>query len=140
MDERVLRWAKATASWLERLLALAILAAGVGFAIASTTALASRDWRSTEAFYEMVYRVLMLVIGTELARTLLTHDLEAILELLAFVVARKILKPEVTALDILLSVMAFIGLLAARRYLLQVPSDARAGSSEQPRAPRPTSR
>lgn len=140
MNERVLRWARATASWLERLVALAILVGVVGFAIASTTALASRDWRTTAAFYEMVYRVLMLVIGIELARTLLTHDLEAILELLAFVVARKILKPEVTALDILLSVVAFIGLLAARKYLLQVSCDTREGYPEPPGEHRPTSR
>lgn len=118
MTDQVIRWGKASASWLERLLALAILVAIVAFVVASMVALASRDWRSTEAFYEMIYRVLMLVIGIELARTLLTHDLEAILELLAFVVARKILKPEVTALDIFLSVLAFIGLLAARKHLL----------------------
>ena len=54
----------------------------------------------------------------ELIRTLLTHDLVAILELLAFVVARRMLKPELATLDILLGVVAFIGLLAARRFLL----------------------
>ncbi len=125
MSERFLRWAKASASGLERLLALAILVSVVGFAITSTGALATRDWASTEAFYEMTYRVLMLVIGIELARTLLTHDLGAILELLAFVVARKILKPDVTAMDILLSVMAFVGLLVARKYFLHASFEGR---------------
>jgi hypothetical protein len=66
----------------------------------------------------LIYRVLLLVIGVELVRTLVTHELRAILELLAFVVARKMLKPDLGVLDILLSVLAFVALLAANRYWL----------------------
>jgi hypothetical protein len=66
----------------------------------------------------LIYRVLLLVIGIELVRTLVTHELRAILELLAFVVARKMLKPDLAFLDILLSVLAFVALLAANRFLL----------------------
>jgi len=76
------------------------------------------DWSSVETFYELIFRVLLLVISVELIRTLVTHDLMAILELLAFVVARKMLKPELTTIDILLGVASFAGLLAARRFLL----------------------
>ena len=63
--------------------------------------------------------VLLMVIGVELARTLLTHDLGAILELLAFVVAWKTLKPDVDAFDIFLCALAFVALLAARYYFLR---------------------
>ena len=38
-----------------------------------------------ETFYELIGRILLLVIGVELIRTLVTHDLTAVLELLAFV-------------------------------------------------------
>jgi hypothetical protein len=79
--------------------------------------MAAMDWRLTETFYELIYRVLLLVIGIELVRTLVTHELRAILELLAFVVARKMLKPDLAVLDILLSVLAFVALLAANRFL-----------------------
>lgn len=132
MNERVIRWVTASASWLERLLALGILVGIIVFAVAGTTALTSMDWGNPDAFYEMMYRVLMLIIGVELARTLLTHDLEAILELLAFVVARKILKPEVAALDIFLSVTAFVGLLVARKYLLRLSFKSREESPAPP--------
>ena len=118
MKEQVLRWSKASASWLERVLAVALLAGTLFFAVASVATLSHADFHSTDTFYEVIYRVLVLVIGIELARTLVTHDLDSILELLAFVVARKILKPDVTAPDILFSVAAFIGLLAARKHLL----------------------
>jgi hypothetical protein len=80
--------------------------------------MAAMDWRLTDTFYELIYRVLLLVIGIELVRTLVTHELRAILELLAFVVARKMLKPDLAFLDILLSVLAFVALLAANRFLL----------------------
>ncbi|MFZ6027575.1 MAG: hypothetical protein ACOYYS_07640 [Chloroflexota bacterium] len=75
------------------------------------------DWTSTEAFYEMIYRVLLLVIGVELVRMLVVHDLLAVLDLLAFVIARKMLKPELGSVDILLVVIAFVTLMWARRYI-----------------------
>lgn len=71
------------------------------------------SWGQTDTFYELIYRVLLLVIAIELVRTLVTHDLRAILELLAFVVARKMLKPDLNVIDIVLSVLAFVALLAA---------------------------
>lgn len=116
MDERVIRSAKVLATSLERLLAFGILLGTIVFVVHSTIALAGMDWRSTETFYELIYRTLLVVIGVELIRTLVTHDLMAVLELLAFVVARKMLKPDLSTLDILLGVGAFVGLLAARRF------------------------
>jgi len=119
MYDLLIRWTRTSAATLERLLAWAILVGVAIFAVMSAAVLAGMDWRTTETFYELIYRVLLLVIGIELARTLLTHDLEAILELLAFVVARKTLKPDVTALDIVLSVVGFSALLGARAYFLR---------------------
>jgi hypothetical protein len=124
MNEQVIRWAKVTATWVERVLALALLLGIAVFALKSTTTLAGMDWHATDTFYQLVYRILVLVIGVELVRTLVTHDLGAVLELLAFVIARKLLKPELSTLDILLGVGAFVGLLAARRFLLRAPADA----------------
>jgi hypothetical protein len=118
MNERLIWFANRLATALERILAFGILLGLVAFSLKSVTALMDMDWGRTETFYELIYRILLLVIGVELIRTLLTHDLMAILELLAFVVARKMLKPELPTVDILLGVVAFIGLLAARRFLL----------------------
>ena len=71
--------------------------------------------------------------AVELIRTLVTHDLGAVLELLAFVIARKLLKPDLTALDILLSVSAFVVLLFARRFFLRLPSnEAEEGGGGEP--------
>ena len=118
MNEGLIWWAKTIATSLERLSAVAILVGIIAFAFHSTIVLIEMDWRSTETFYELIYRLLLLIIGVELIRTLVTHDLAAVVELLAFVVARKMLKPELTALDIFVGCGAFVSLLAARRFLL----------------------
>ena len=123
MNERVILWAKVIANWLERGLACAIFVGVIVFGFGSAIALAGMDWRDTATLYELIYRVLLLVIGVELIRTLVTHNLGAVLELLAFVIARKLLKPDLSALDILLSVSAFAILLVTRRFFLRLPFD-----------------
>lgn len=122
--DTLVRLTKLFAKWLERLLAVAIVAGIIAYSVESAAQLLSMDWGNSETYYDLVYRVLLAVIGVELARTLLTHDLGAILELLAFVVARKTLKPNVDAFDIFLCALAFVALLAARYYFLR-PSPPR---------------
>jgi len=117
--EALIRLTRRSAIWLERVLAIAIVAGIIAYGYASTVALLNMDWGESETYYELIYRVLLIVIGLELARTLITHDLGAILELLAFVVARKTLKPNVDAFDIFLCALAFVALLAARYYFLR---------------------
>ena len=123
---RISNYYRTTATWIERLLALMILGGVLLFGLRSVQALAGMNWRLTETFYELIYRVLLLVIAVELVRILVTHNLKAILELLAFVVARKMLKPDLVGLDILLSVLAFVALLAANHFWLapSLPPDS----------------
>src|SRR5215510_1719423 len=128
-SSRISSYYKTTAVWIERFLALVILGGVLVYGLRSTHALAAMDWGLTETFYELIYRLLLLVIAVELVRTLVTHDLRAILELLAFVVARKMLKPDLTVLDILFSVLAFVALIAANHYWL---STSRPPESEAP--------
>ncbi|NML47742.1 hypothetical protein HHL11_28595 [Ramlibacter sp. G-1-2-2] len=115
-SKQLVRYFSATASWIERFLAVVTLVAVLVFAWRSAQVLVVMDWQAADTFYELVFRVLQVVIGVELARTLVTHDLRAILELLAFVIARKMLKPDLDVLDILWSVLAFVALLAAGHY------------------------
>jgi hypothetical protein len=117
MGERKLPDYIVVTRWFERLLAMVVLVGVVFSAIGSVQALLGQDWSTTDAFYDLVYRVLLLVIGLELVRMLVTHELAAVLELLAFVIARKMLKPDLTSLDIALNVLAFVGLVLARWFV-----------------------
>lgn len=103
--------------WLEQLIALAVLIAVAVAAVGSVQALAAMDWSQSDTLYELIYRALLVVIGIELVRMLVTHDLMAVLELLAFVIARKMLKPELSVLEIALGVLAFVALVLARRFV-----------------------
>jgi len=104
---------------LEKAIATATLIAVVIYSIHSTRTLLAMDWSSTDTFYEFINRVLIAVIGIELVRMLVNHSIGAVLELLAFVIARKMLKPDLEALDIALSAGSLVALMAARHYLME---------------------
>ena len=120
MKFRVTKPYQAAIFWLEKLLALAVLAGVIVAAIEGAIHLAGMDWTAKETFYEFIYRALLIVIGLELVRMLITHSLAAVLELLAFVIARKMLKPDLTSLDVFLGVLAFVVLLGGRKYLMSI--------------------
>jgi hypothetical protein len=125
VSERLIRWGITATTGLEAVLASIILAGVIAFGVGSAMVLVHTDWREIAAFYDLINRLLMMAIGVEVVRTLLTHNLGTIVELLALVIARKILKPDVTPLEILLSVLAFVMLLAARHYFLRQTSGTR---------------
>jgi hypothetical protein len=102
---------------LEYFFATLVLLAVIVSAISSVGIFLKLDWSSNTVFYDFVYRILLLVIGLELARLLITHNLQAVLELIAFAIARKTLKPDVTSLDILLIVTSFFLLICSRIFI-----------------------
>ncbi len=103
--------------WTERILAISLLTGMAVFFVSSVAKMGGVDWANVDTLYELINRILLLVICLELIRTLLTHKLEAVLELLAFVVARKTMRPDLTVTDILFCSISFILLLAARKFL-----------------------
>lgn len=101
----------------EYLFAVVVLFAVIISVIASFNTFIQFDWANNKSFYDFIYRVLLLVIGLELARLLITHNLQAVLELIAFVIARKTLKPDITSLDILFIVLSFFLLICSRALI-----------------------
>jgi len=79
------------------------------------------DWTASSTFDRLLNRVLFIAIGLELVRMLVVHSLRAILEMLAFAIARNMLTPNPAAFDIALGAVAFAVLLAAGRYFLSPP-------------------
>lgn len=82
--------------------------------ISSVGIFAQSDWSLNQTFYDLIYRILLLVIGLELARLLITHNLQSVIELIAFVIARKTLKPDVSSSEILLISIAIFLLILSR--------------------------
>jgi len=100
--------------WFEIILAAVVLVAIVISLILSFGVIQTMDWSSMETFYEVINRLLIVAIGLEFVRMLVVRDLVSVLELVAFVVARKMLKPDITSIDLLIGAVAFVTLIAAR--------------------------
>jgi len=104
---------------LEKIVAFAVVIGVLVYAAHSAETLAAMDWSVTETYYELINRVLAIIIGLELVRMLISHSIAAVLELLAFVIARKMLKPDLESFDIMAGVLAFVALMAARHYFTE---------------------
>lgn len=63
-------------------------------------------------------QAMSIAIGVELIKMLTKHTTSTVVEVLLFAIARQIVVNHGSALDSLLSVMALVALLAARKYLL----------------------
>ena len=112
---------------VELVFSVVVFAGVLVAAVQSARVLAGMDWGATATYDELIGRVLVLLIGLEVIRLLLIHDLRAVLELLAFAIARKMLRADVTAIELALGAAAFVALLAAYRYFLEVSSSRRQG-------------
>ena len=77
------------------------------------------------SFEEVLSDVLLLVVGIELALMLVRRTPEALIEVMFFVVARKMLIKADTFWDLILGVAALAGLFAIRKYLEYAPARGR---------------
>jgi hypothetical protein len=103
------------------LLALLILAAAAVAAYETVVREFPKLWQPTDeykALQQVIENILLVAIAAELALLLLFHRTSAAVEVIIFVIARKIVSPDITAVELLLSVAALVALLVARFYFL----------------------
>jgi len=105
--------------WIEIMLAIVVTVAVILYILNNIPYFLQADWQSKDVFYELIYRILLITIGLELARMLVTHHFTSIIELLAFVVARKMLVPNLTSLDVFLGVVSFVIIVITYRYFIR---------------------
>lgn len=115
---RTARMIRLLVVWGERALALSVVAAVLAFAVDTSREIARSDWRDADSINRSIGSALLVGIGFELARLLVTHELVAVLELMAFALARKILTPGLGASEMLLIVLAFVVIFWTRRYFV----------------------
>jgi len=71
------------------------------------------------ALQRIVENILLVAITAELALLLLFHRTSAAVEVVIFIIARKMVNPMISALDLLLGAAALAGLIAVRFYYLR---------------------
>ena len=103
------------------LLAILILVA----AAIATVEIVIRDfpmlWRQAseyDALHQIIQSILLVAIAAELALLLLFHRTSAAIEVLIFVIARKMVTPGISGFELLLGTAALAGLIVVRFYYL----------------------
>lgn len=79
------------------------------------------DWSQTETFMSFLEAILHLAVGIELARLLISYNISTVIELLVFVLARKILLYEESSVGLVLLVLSVIALFASRYFFIKRP-------------------
>jgi len=85
--------------------------------------LVTEPGKSYELFRNFLAYALILIVGVELMLMIIYHSTEAILELILFVIARKMLVYADTMLDLIWGTLAIAIVFATLRYLVQRDKD-----------------
>ena len=112
--------------WFEVVLAaisVAFVAIGVLYLLAELLHFREAIQESSlhTSYEELLSDILLLVVGIELALMLVRRTPDALIEVMFFVVARKMLIKADSFWDLFLGVAALAGLFAIRKYLEHVP-------------------
>jgi hypothetical protein len=78
-------------------------------------------WRAADEYqtlHQLLQNILLLAIAGELALLLLFHRASAAVEVVMFVIARRMVATDVTAFDLLMGSIALAALMAVRFYFL----------------------
>ena len=80
-------------------------------------------WRQTGNEYDVLHRViqsiLLVAIAGELGLLLLFHRAGAAIEVIIFVVARKMVTPDISGVELLLGTVSLVGLVIVRHYFIR---------------------
>jgi hypothetical protein len=102
-------------------LAVVVFAAAAVATVMTVWAEFPRLWQASDeynALQRFIQSILLVAIAAELALLLLFHRTSAAVEVIIFVIARKLVSPDATSLDLLAGSAALAGLVAVRFYFL----------------------
>ena len=84
-------------------------------------------WRPSVNEYDVLHHViqsiLLVAIAGELGLLLLFHRAGAAIEVIIFVVARKMVSPDISGVELLLGTASLVGLVIARHYFIPDKKD-----------------
>jgi hypothetical protein len=72
-----------------------------------------------DALHQVIQNILLVAIAAELGLLLLFHRASAAIEVIIFVVARKMVTPGISGVELLLGTVALAGLVIVRFYFLR---------------------
>ncbi|HXG93057.1 MAG TPA: hypothetical protein VNN73_11930 [Blastocatellia bacterium] len=102
-------------------LSVLVLAAAAITAVDTVVREFPKLWQPTneyDALQQIIETILLVAIAAELSLLLLFHRTTAAVEVVIFIIARKMVNPQITSLDLLLGAAALAGLIIVRYYYL----------------------
>jgi hypothetical protein len=102
-------------------LSIIVLAAAAIAAVDTVIREFPRLWQPTDeyaALQQIIENILLVAIAAELALLLLYHRTSAAVEVVIFIIARKMVNPTISAFDLLLGAAGLAGLIIVRYYYL----------------------
>lgn len=103
--------------WAQYYLLFIMIVAFVVSNVAVIPTLMNLDWSNIQSFIEFIRVILLWVIALEVARLLIDYRTEIIIELLIFVIARKILLLENDYISLFIGVVSVALLLLLRQHI-----------------------
>lgn len=95
----------------EKIVAVIVFLFVIYFSYQSILTFLTKDWSDVLVMYDFIYLSLAILLGLEVCRLILVHNLKIILELMILIVARKVLYPKIDTLDILICITSLAALL-----------------------------
>ncbi len=77
------------------------------FSVVALSTFLHRDWSYVTTMHDFIAMVLIILLGFEVVRLILVHNITVVIELMLLVIARKMLSPDIGALDLVYCAGAF---------------------------------
>ena len=106
-------------SFLAVVIVVAAAIAAVDILIRDFPQLGQRAGNEYAVLHHVIQSILLVAIAAELGLLLLFHRAGAAIEVIIFVVARKMVTPDISGVELLLGTASLVALVAARRYFIR---------------------
>jgi hypothetical protein len=111
-------------------LSIVVLAAAAFAAFDTIVRDFPRFWQPTDEYSSLqriIENILLVAIAAELALLLLFHRASAAVEVVIFIIARKMVNPTISSFDLLAGAVALSGLIIVRHYYLKAENSSQDG-------------
>jgi phosphate-starvation-inducible protein E len=106
-------------SFLAIVIVVAAAIAAVDILIRDFPQLWRRNGNEYDVLHHVIQSILLVAIAGELGLLLLFHRAGAAIEVIIFVVARKMVTPDISGVELLLGTASLVALVAARHYFIR---------------------
>ncbi len=106
-------------SFLAIVIVIAAVIAAVDILIRDFPQLWRRSGNEYDVLHHVIQSILLVAIAGELGLLLLFHRAGAAIEVIIFVVARKMVTPDISGIELLLGTASLVALVATRHYFIR---------------------